>query len=89
MSKLSGQGRVARWRVAAQPAEQSLPALAALAALVAVTALLLGHDEAAVEAWRSVPWGPASAVVFRAISYWLPFPVGLWMGRRLRVSGLL
>lgn len=28
-------------------------------------------------------------VVFRAVSYWLPLPMGLWAGRRLRQANLL
>jgi len=30
-----------------------------------------------------------SVIIFRAVTYWLPLPVGLWAGRRLRRANLL
>jgi uncharacterized membrane protein YbhN (UPF0104 family) len=30
-----------------------------------------------------------SVIIFRAVTYWLPLPVGLWAARRLRRANLL
>jgi uncharacterized membrane protein YbhN (UPF0104 family) len=30
-----------------------------------------------------------SVIIFRAVTYWLPLPVGLWAARRLRRASLL
>ena len=30
-----------------------------------------------------------AVVIFRAVSYWLPLPVGVWAARRLRRADLL